>query len=67
MLAPGGLLRVKTDHDGYAAVIARVLAAEERLQPVAAAAAFATIPASNFEVKYEREGRPVRRFAFRRL
>ena len=66
VIAPGGLLRVKTDHDGYAAVIARVLAAEERLQPVAAAAAFAAIPASNFEVKYAREGRLVHRFAYRR-
>lgn len=67
VLAPGGLLRVKTDHDGYAAVIARVLAAEGRLQPVAAAAVFEAIPASNFEVKYAREGRLVHRFAFRRL
>ncbi len=67
VLAPAGLLRVKTDHDGYAAVIARVLAAEGRLQPVAAAAAFAAIPASNFEVKYAREGRLVHHFAFRRL
>lgn len=67
VLVPGGLLRVKTDHDGYAAVIADVLAAERRLQPVATAAAFATVPASNFEVKYAREGRVVHRFAFRRL
>ncbi len=67
VLVPGGLLRVKTDHAGYAAVIAEVLAAETRLHPIAAAAAFAGIPPSNFEVKYAREGRPVHRFAFRRV
>ena len=67
VLVPGGLLRVKTDHDGYAAVIADVLAAEGRLQPAATAGAFANVPASNFEVKYALEGRVVHRFAFRRL
>ncbi len=56
VLAPGGLLRVKTDHDGYAAVIARGLAAERALaarrgEPRRSRA----IPASNFEVKYARE------------
>ncbi|MDD5564706.1 MAG: methyltransferase domain-containing protein [Thermoanaerobaculaceae bacterium] len=66
VLVPGGTLRVKTDHDDYAAAIAELLAAEVRLHPVAAAAAFAAVPASNFEVKYAREGRLVHRFAFRR-
>jgi tRNA (guanine-N7-)-methyltransferase len=66
VLVPGGVLRVKTDHNGYAAVIAQALAAERRLQPVAAAAAFEAVPASNFEVKYAREGRLVHRFAFLR-
>jgi tRNA (guanine-N7-)-methyltransferase len=66
VLVPGGLLRVKTDHDGYATVIAEVVATEGRLRPVAAASAFETIPASNFEVKYARDGRSVHRLAFMR-
>lgn len=67
VLAPGGVLRIKTDHTGYAAVITGVLAAEPRLAPIAVEEAFEEIPASNFEIKYAREARPVHRFAFRRL
>ena len=67
VLAPGGLLRVKTDHEGYAEVITAALAAEPRLQPVAPEAAFTEVPATNFEIKYAREGRPVRCFAFQRV
>jgi tRNA (guanine-N7-)-methyltransferase len=66
VLAPRGLLRVKTDHEGYAAVIGEVLAGEPRLVPVAVEAAFDGVPASNFEVKYAREARRVHRFACRR-
>lgn len=66
VLAPGGLLRVKTDHEGYAAVIAEVLAGVRVLAPVPEAEAFAGIPESGFEVKYAREGRPLWRFARRR-
>ena len=64
VLARGGLLRVKTDHGGYAEVIAASLAAEPRLHATAEEAAFAEVPATSFEVKYAREGRPVHRFAF---
>ncbi len=67
VLAPGGLLRVKTDHEGYAGVIAEVLAGEPRLAAVAAAETFEAIPATNFEVKYARDERPVYRFASRRI
>jgi tRNA (guanine-N7-)-methyltransferase len=67
VLAPGGLLRIKTDHGGYAAVIGEVLAGEPRLAPVAVEAAFEGVPASNFEVKYAREARPVHRLAYRRV
>ena len=66
VLVAGGVLRVKTDHEGYAAVIAGLLAAEPRLLPLPAAEAFAAVPTSNFEVKYAREGRAVHRFAWRR-
>jgi tRNA (guanine-N7-)-methyltransferase len=66
VLRPGGLLRVKTDHDGYAAVIGEVLDAEPRFEPVEAEQAFAGIPPTHFEIKYAREARPVHRFACRR-
>ncbi|MBZ5588746.1 MAG: tRNA (guanine(46)-N(7))-methyltransferase TrmB [Acidobacteriia bacterium] len=67
VLAPSGVLRIKTDHAGYAAVIAEVLAAEPRLAPIAVAEAFEEIPASNFEIKYAREARAVHRFAYCRV
>ena len=67
VLAPEGLLRVKTDHDGYAAVIGEVLAGEPRLAPVAAEGAFEGIPGTHYEIKYGRESRKVHRFAYRRL
>ena len=65
-LAPGGLLRIKTDHAGYAAEIAEVTGAERTLAPVDVEEAFGGIPPSNFEIKYARDAREVRRFAFRR-
>jgi tRNA (guanine-N7-)-methyltransferase len=67
VLLPGGVLRVKTDHQAYAAVIEEVLRGETRLESVAAAAAFDGIQPTNFEIKYAREARPVARFAFRRV
>jgi tRNA (guanine-N7-)-methyltransferase len=67
VLAPGGLLRVKTDHEGYAAEIVEALAGEPRFVPLPAGAAFEGIPATNFEVKYSRESRPVRCLAYRRF
>jgi len=67
VLRPGGLLRVKTDHGEYAAVIAALLAAESRFVAVEAAAAFAAVPETHFELKYAREGRAFTRLAFRCL
>ncbi|MGD1148444.1 MAG: hypothetical protein ABR961_10900 [Thermoanaerobaculaceae bacterium] len=67
VLEPGGLLRIKTDHSGYAAVIADVVAGERRLAPVTADEAFGEIPATHFEIKYAREARPVHRLAYRRI
>ena len=67
VLAPGGLLRVKTDHDGCAAVIGEVLAGETRLAPVAVGIAFDGIPVTSFEVKYAQESRQVHRLAYRRV
>lgn len=67
VLARGGLLRVKTDHDGYAAAIVETLAGEPRLLPLPAGEAFEEIPATHFEIRYAREGRPVRCLAYRRV
>jgi tRNA (guanine-N7-)-methyltransferase len=67
VLAPGGLLRVKTDHEDYASVIREVLGDEPRLTPVGVEAAFDGLPVTGFEVKYARERRGVHRFAYRRV
>ncbi len=65
VLAPGGLLRVKTDHDGYAAVIAELLEASPGLARVPTDETFAGVPLTNFEIKYGRDQRPIRLFAYR--
>jgi tRNA (guanine-N7-)-methyltransferase len=66
VLRPGGVLRVKTDHDLYAGVIAALLAAEPRLEKIDVDEAFAGIPATHFEIKYACGGRSFHRFAVRR-
>lgn len=66
VLRPGGLFRIKTDHAGYAEVIAEVMRATPGLVEVDVEDAFRDIPATSFEVKYEQENRRVHRFAFRR-
>lgn len=66
VLRPGGLLRVKTDHDEYAKAIRSVLAAEPRFEAVDAGAAFADVPETHFEIKYAQQGRTFHRLAVRR-
>lgn len=66
VLRPGGLLRVKTDHADYAAVIGESLAAEPLFDRAEAGESFAEVPPSSFEIKYACEQRPVFRFAARR-
>ncbi len=66
-LRPAGRLLVKTDHAGYAAVIAEVLSAEPALRAIAAAPAFAELPASGFEHKYRDQGREIFAFAYERV
>jgi tRNA (guanine-N7-)-methyltransferase len=66
VMQPGGLLRVKTDHDEYAEVIASVLAAEPRFEGVDVDEAFSAIPETHFEIKYARLGRVFHRLAARR-
>jgi tRNA G46 methylase TrmB len=66
VLVPGGRLLIKTDHEGYAAAIAEVLAGEPRLVAVAAEEAFAGMPATHYELRFAGEGRPVHAFVVRR-
>jgi tRNA (guanine-N7-)-methyltransferase len=66
MLRPGGRLLIKTDHAGYAAVIAEVLAGEPRLRAIDAVQAFADLPVSGFEHKYLDQGRELAAFACER-
>jgi tRNA (guanine-N7-)-methyltransferase len=65
-IRPGGRLLIKTDHDGYASVIAGVLAGVPALRAIDAAAAFAALPASGFEHKYRDQGREIFAFASER-
>ena len=65
-LVPGGRLLVKTDHPGYAEVIAGVLSGAAGLEALPAAEAFAGLPPTGFETKYLREGRPIHAFALRK-
>lgn len=67
VLQPGGMLRVKTDHEEYAGVIGELLRSQGGLEPVAVAEAFAGVPATSFELKYLREARPIHCFACRRV
>jgi len=67
VMAGGAVLRVKTDHAEYAAVIEAVVGAEPRFQRLAEEELFAPIPPTHFEIKYQAQGRPVYRFAWRRL
>jgi tRNA (guanine-N7-)-methyltransferase len=66
VLAPGGLLRIKTDHAGYAESIGEVLAGVLSLTPLAVAEAFAGMEATHYELKFALEGRTVHAFALRR-
>jgi tRNA (guanine-N7-)-methyltransferase len=64
-LETGGLLRIATDHPGYAeelAVLLQTVASFEELDWYALPAP----PPTHYEIKYRREGRPIRRFLLRR-
>lgn len=67
VMQEGALLRVKTDHPEYAAVIAEVVGGNGRFHPVPVDDAFAEIPPTHFELKYQGQGRPVHRMAWRRV
>lgn len=67
VMAAGALLRVKTDHPDYAEVIRQVVADNGHFSPVPESEAFAQIPPTHFEIKYQGQGRPVHLLAWRRL
>lgn len=63
-LTVGGRLLVKSDHGDYAKIIGEVLAGESGLTSIDPNAAFAGLPLTGFEHKYEIEGRSIHAFAF---
>ena len=69
-LASGGILHVATDHEGYAAWIADVLAAEPALENLRAPEPFArerpARPETRYEAEFRAEGRTLHYFAYRR-
>ncbi len=67
VMEEGALLRVKTDHPEYAQVIRRVVEDDGRFAPVPAGEAFAAIPPTHFELKYQAQSRLVYLMAWRVL
>jgi tRNA (guanine-N7-)-methyltransferase len=67
VLAPGGRLLVKSDHEEYALVIAEVLAEAPGLTPIDPTGAFADLPLTGFESKYLVDGRKIHSFALEKL
>ncbi len=71
VLSPGGCMAVQTDHQEYFQQIKQVLAAAPTLEAIAFDESLYgeghAGPGTNFEVKYEREGRTIYRIAVRRV
>jgi tRNA (guanine-N7-)-methyltransferase len=65
-LQPHGRLLVKSDHAAYAEVIDQALSSASGLTAIDTDGAFAGLPLSGFETKYQEEGRPIFSFAYRR-
>lgn len=63
-IQPGGRLMIQTDHAGYFEQIESVTRDRTDLRPVPFAENGVETPATNYEVKYEREGRAIYRVAF---
>ena len=64
-LEPGGLVRIATDHPGYAEELAPLLQTVPALEELA----WESLPApppTHYEIKYRQEGRQIRRFLLRR-
>ncbi len=65
-LEPGGLLRIASDHMEYFAVMDAVLSAEPLLAKVPEDETGAWSAGTNYEVKFVKSGRPIRKAVFRR-
>jgi tRNA (guanine-N7-)-methyltransferase len=69
-LAPGARLAIQTDHAGYFEQIEEVTAARGELEPIPFVdEEYGTVGQdlkTNFEIKYEREGRTFHRLAYRK-
>jgi tRNA (guanine-N7-)-methyltransferase len=66
-LEPGGLLKVASDHAGYWAVIDAVLSAEPLFARLSEGEAGEWSTGTNYELKFLKSGRPIRKAVFRRL
>jgi len=64
-LAPGGLLRIATDHPDYGAGLGLLLDTVNALERLPWDA-LEPPPPTNYEIKYTRQGRPIWRFLARR-
>ena len=65
-LAPGALLRIASDHAEYFSVMDEVLSAEPLLEKVPPDEAGEWSTGTNYEVKFLKSGRPIRKAVFRR-
>ncbi len=63
-LAPGGELRITTDHLGYCETIAKLLGRARGFRP--GSWGEERLPNTHFEAKYRQEGRSIHRFLLRR-
>ncbi len=66
-LEPGGLLRVASDHAEYWAVMNAVLSAEPLLAELSDEEAGEWSTGTNYELKFLKSGRPIRKAVFRRV
>lgn len=66
-LEPGGLLRIASDHSGYWEVIESVLSAEPLLARLSDEEAGEWSTGTNYELKFVKSGRPIRKAVFRRV
>ena len=66
-LEPGGLLRVASDHAEYWAVIDAVLSAEPLFAKLSPEEAGEWSTGTNYELKFLKSGRPIRKAVFRRV
>ncbi len=66
-LAPGALLRVASDHAEYFTVMEETLSAEPLLAKLSAEEAGEWTTGTNYELKFLKTGRPIRKAVFRRL